>query len=150
MLSPVDRDVIRRKLDRIVKCLQRMRQAEQETLDQYLDDLDLQFIIERQLELAIGAAVDANVHILAHMGLGTPADAFTSFLELSRLTQAIPQDLAQRLAPSTGLRNRLAHEYEALDQKMVYQGMHTALELFPQYIAAIETYLSQTIPESGR
>lgn len=41
-MNPVDRDIVRRKLDRIVKCLQRIREAEQLTADDYLRDEDLQ------------------------------------------------------------------------------------------------------------
>ncbi|MBI3362749.1 MAG: hypothetical protein HY023_16735 [Chloroflexi bacterium] len=45
-MSPVERDVARRKLDRILKCLQRIRAAQDKTLDDFLADSDLQFIIE--------------------------------------------------------------------------------------------------------
>ncbi|MBM3143684.1 MAG: DUF86 domain-containing protein [Chloroflexi bacterium] len=142
MMSPADQDVIRRKLDRIIKCLQRIREAQRKTLDDYLSDQDLQFIMERQLELIIGAAVDANVHILAQSGFGTPADAYTSFFELARHTEAIPMDLASQMAPATGLRNRLAHDYEEIDHKLVHRGLGEALALFPKYIEAVEKYLS--------
>ncbi len=142
MMSPADRDVVRRKLDRIIKCLQRIQEAQSKTLDEYLSDQDLQYIMERQLELIIGAAVDANVHILAQSGFGTPADAYTSFTELARHTKAIPSGLAQQLAPATGLRNRLAHDYEEIDHTLVYEGLREAIEIFPQYIRAIENYLA--------
>lgn len=141
-MSPVDRDVIRRKLDRIAKCLQRISRAREKTLAEYLDDADLQAILERQLELAVGAAVDLNVHLLVQSGLGTPADADTSFLDVSQHARAIPTELARRLAPATGLRNRLTHGYEDVDPSQVYAGLHQALELFPQYIEAIEATLS--------
>lgn len=147
MMSQVDRDVVHRKLDRIIKCLQRIRKAADKTIDDYLSDSDLQFIMERQLELAIGAAVDLNIHILASVGQGTPPDAYTSFMELARHTQAIPAGLAQRLAPATGLRNRLAHDYDEIDHRLVYAGLQEALEVFPQYIAAIEAYLEQDSAE---
>ncbi|MEA3349317.1 MAG: DUF86 domain-containing protein [Chloroflexota bacterium] len=142
MMTPADKDVVRRKLNRIIKCLQRIKEAEEKTLDDYLSDRDLQFIMERQLELAIGAAVDLNVHVIVQSGMGTPADAYTSFIELARHTGAIPMSLARQIAPATGLRNRLVHAYEEIDQGLVYQGLHTALKDFPQYIEAIEAYLN--------
>lgn len=142
MMRPADQDVVRRKLDRIIKCLHRIRESRDKTLDDYLSDQDLQYIMERQLELLIGAAVDANVHILAQSGFGTPADAYTSFMELARHTEAIPLGLASQLAPVTGLRNRLAHDYEEIDHKLVFEGLSEAIEFFPQYIEAIEKYIS--------
>jgi len=142
-MSPIERDVIRRKLDRIVKCLQRIRQAQALTLDEYLNDADLQSVMERQLELAIGAAVDLNVHLLSQMGYGTPADSYSSFIELAKHAHAISPELARQLAPGAGLRNRLAHEYEDIDHHQVYAGLHQALKLFPQYVEAVEAYLTK-------
>jgi uncharacterized protein YutE (UPF0331/DUF86 family) len=142
-MSPVERDIIRRKLDRIIKCLQRIREAHDKTLDDYLSDADLQSIMERQLELAVGAAVDLNVHLLVQSGFGTPADAYTSFLEVAQHTQAIPADLARQLAPATGLRNRLVHEYDEINHGQVYAALQWALDRFPQYVEAIEAYLTK-------
>lgn len=143
-MSPVDRDVIRRKLARIVKSLQRIREIRERSLDDYLANEDLQAIMERQLELAIGAAVDLNAHLLVQSGFAVPADAFTSFLEVATELQAVPVALAQRLAPATGLRNRLAHTYDDIDPAKVYAGLRDALEAFPAYVAAIEGYLSRS------
>lgn len=141
-MSPVDRDVVRRKLTRIAKSLERMRDVRQRPLEDYLANEDLQFIMERQLELAIGAAVDANIHLLVQSGRAAPADAYTSFLELARDAHAIPMDLASRMAPATGLRNRIAHSYEDVDPAKVYAGLHEALKTLPEYVAAVEAYLS--------
>lgn len=148
-MSPVERDVVRRKLDRILKCLQRIRAAQDMNLDDYLADSDLQSIMERQLELAIGAAVDLNIHLLVQSGHGTPADAHSSFTDLARHTSIISAKLAKQLAPATGLRNRLVHEYDDVDPKMVYEGLYRAIELFPQYVEVIETHLKR-LPADDR
>jgi hypothetical protein len=49
MMSPVDRDVLRRKLSRIVQCLQRIKAAEDLNLDDYTADADLQSLGDRSL-----------------------------------------------------------------------------------------------------
>jgi len=73
--------------------------------------------------------------------------AYTSFLDLARHTRAISVELAERLAPSTGLRSRLAHGYDETDHAVVHAGLRDALELFPAYVAAIEAYLSAQAPQ---
>lgn len=142
-MSPVDQDVVRRKLTRIVKCLSRIAEIRSRKVEDYIADEDLQAIMERQLELLIGAAVDCNVHILVQSGQAAPADAYTSFLEVARDARALELDLAARLAPSTGLRNRLAHVYEELDPALVFAGLNEALELYPRYVEAIEAHLER-------
>jgi uncharacterized protein YutE (UPF0331/DUF86 family) len=142
-MNPVERDVIRRKLDRIIKCLHRIREAQDKSLDEYLSAPDLQAILERQLELAIGAAIDLNVHLLVHSGLGTPADSYTSFWEIAQHLRAISPELSRQLAPLTGLRNHLLLVYDEIDPRQVYAGFHQALELLPKYIEAIEAHLTK-------
>lgn len=40
----------------------------------------------------------------------------------------IPMELAQRLIPAAGLRNRLVHDYEAIDPSRVHAAIPVALE----------------------
>ncbi|MGH2523671.1 MAG: DUF86 domain-containing protein, partial [Anaerolineales bacterium] len=54
----------------------------------------------------------------------------------------ISSELAAQLAPGVGLRNRLVHEYEEIDHAKVYAGLSRSLDLLPQYVAAIEAYLT--------
>lgn len=143
-MSPLDQDVVRRKLARIAKCLGRLHEIRARTLEEYLAHADLQAIMERQLELLVGAAVDCNTHILVQSGHPPPADAYTSFLEAAQDAGALPMDLARRLAPAAGLRNRLAHVYEDIDPARVYAGLREALELFPAYVEAIEAFLGRS------
>jgi uncharacterized protein YutE (UPF0331/DUF86 family) len=51
-------------------------------------------------------------------------------------------ELADALAPSAGLGNRLVHEYDAIVDAIVLDAVRKAQSLFPQYVAAIERYLS--------
>ena len=45
------------------------------------------------------------------------------------------------LAPSAGLRNRLAHEYNKMDHGLVYDALGTALATVPRYLEAVEAAL---------
>ncbi len=56
----------------------------------------------------------------------------------------LPRELALSLAPSAGLRNRLVHEYESLDDAKVLASIGALLAQYPQYVQAVESYLSKT------
>ena len=49
-------------------------------------------------------------------------------------------------APSAGLRNRLVHEYEVIDDAVVIKAVRLAQDLYPQYVAAIERHLTSKEP----
>lgn len=142
-MSPADQDVVRRKLARIVTCLARIRAIRGRSLADYAADEFFQAVMERNFELMVGAAVDCNAHLLVRSGHPAPADAHTSFLDVSRELGALPHDLARRLAPAAGLRNRLVHLYEDIDQAKVYAALNEALEAFPTYVEAVEAFLQR-------
>jgi len=43
-------------------------------------------------------------------------------------------ELARRLAPLAGLRNRLAHEYEAINHERVYRDLQRYVPLLIEYL----------------
>ena len=54
--------------------------------------------------------------------------------------------LATRLAPSAGLRNRLVHEYNGLDDHKVHGALGEALEGFAGFVAQVEQFLEREAP----
>lgn len=77
---------------------------------------------------------------IAELGHTVPDDYFGGFTKLGDLG-VLPAELARALAPSAGLRNRLVHEYDAIDDGKVLAAVGTTLDLYPRYIRAIETHL---------
>lgn len=56
------------------------------------------------------------------------------------------REQAASLARSSGLRNRLAHEYNGLDERLVYEAAKAALLQVPEYLRAVEAYVSAAGP----
>jgi uncharacterized protein YutE (UPF0331/DUF86 family) len=57
----------------------------------------------------------------------------------------ISPELAHALAPAVGLRNRLVHEYEEIDDRIVLGAVGQAQSLFPRFIEEIEGFLGRTM-----
>ncbi|HHY59556.1 MAG TPA: DUF86 domain-containing protein [Clostridia bacterium] len=53
----------------------------------------------------------------------------------------LPADFALEIAPSTGLRNVIVHEYQKIDDRLVYQAIHKTLKYYFQYLQLITDYL---------
>ncbi|WP_396426447.1 type VII toxin-antitoxin system HepT family RNase toxin [Leptolyngbya sp. FACHB-261] len=101
-----------------------------------------QLIVERLLQLIVQTAIDINLQLLLSLAQPIPEDYFDSFIKVSR-NSSLSQGLAQRLAPSTGLRNRLVNQYEEIDSRIVWRSILLTLELYPQYIQQVQVYLEQ-------
>ncbi len=141
-MSPLDADLVRRKLAVIARNLQDLGAIESLSLEEYRADRFRQKGTERLLQELIEAAVDANLHILRDRGVPTPSDYFRSFTELGQ-QGVISQGLAERLAPATGLRNRLVHEYDEIDDRIVLDSVAEARREFAAYVAAVERFLGE-------
>lgn len=140
-MSPLDRALVRRKLATIVRNLGDLAAVTDLPLAEYRRDRFRQKGTERLLQEPLGAAIDANLHLLRTAGAPAPDDAFGSFVALGRAGVLDPA-LADRLAPAAGMRNRLVHEYDALDDALVLAAVRRARVDLAAYVAAVEARLS--------
>jgi uncharacterized protein YutE (UPF0331/DUF86 family) len=141
-VSPLDAAIVRRKLGHIMTSLDLLQAIARLSVEEYRARLWERKGAERVRQEAIEAALDVNAHLIAELGTEVPDDYFDGFLKLGELG-IISMDLARLLAPSAGLRNRLVHEYDAIDDAKVHAAVGTILDLYPRYVAAIEGYLAK-------
>jgi uncharacterized protein YutE (UPF0331/DUF86 family) len=141
-MSPIDAAIIRSKLGHIMTSLDLLRPMRAMSLPDYRARVWERKGVERVLQETIEAALDINAHVIAERGLAVPDDYYGGFVKLGQLG-ILPEDLAMALAPSAGLRNRLVHEYDTLDDAKVLAAVGTTLDLYPRYIQAIEAELTK-------
>jgi len=142
-VSPIEKGVIRRKLAVIAENLKVLEPIKEMTREEYIEDVYKRKATERLLQELIEAAIDINTHIIVQTGNIAPDDYYESFIKAGGL-KIISVDLAEKLAPSAGLRNRLVHEYDLLEHPMVFDAVRMAEELYSEYVKEIEDYISGT------
>lgn len=121
------------KLDDYVRHLRELRHA---PLDEYLDDENLQAIVERRLQLAIQACMDIAGYLIAQMGIPTPDAPDNVFVALGR-AGVISEELAQRMAGMVRFRNILVHDYLDIDSMLVHAHLASELADFDRFAAEI-------------
>ena len=143
-MSPLEKEIIRKKLAIIVENLKALHPIKDISSEEYLKDIYKRKATERLLQELIEAAIDINTHIIVQTGSIAPEDYYESFIKLGEM-KIISVDLAKKLAPSAGLRNRLVHEYDLLDHSLVLEAVGMADELYSEYIKEIENFISGRI-----
>jgi uncharacterized protein YutE (UPF0331/DUF86 family) len=141
-MSPLDVEIIQRKLAVILENLKALEAIQGMKKEEYIRDIYRRKATERLLQELIEAAIDINTHTIVETGHTAPDDYYQSFI-LAGEIGIIPPDLAETLAPSAGLRNRLVHEYDVLDHETILTAVGTALKFYPQYLKAISDALSR-------
>jgi uncharacterized protein YutE (UPF0331/DUF86 family) len=142
-VSPIDAAIVRRKLGHIIATLDDLMPISRLGLAEYRARLYERKAAERLLQECIEAALDINAHVVAEVSGEVPDDYFGSFVRMGELG-ILPRELAVALAPSAGLRNRLVHEYESIDDAKVLSSIDVMLAQYPAYVQAVEAYLTRS------
>ena len=137
----VDSLVICKKVKQLAAYFQEFEEiAGKLTLETYQGHILTKRAVEREIQLIVECATDINNMILKKLGRGPAVDYFNSFLDLAEL-QVFEMEFALKIAPSTGLRNILVHEYQKIDDGIVFQSIANILNYYRQYLKKISEYL---------
>lgn len=143
---PVDPELVRRKARLILDDLARLAPIAALCEAAYLADALNEIVAERLLERMIGRMIDVNYHVCTETGRLAPKDYHESFRALGEMG-VLPVDRAEAFARAAGLRNRLAHEYNGIDERLVLAAAKEAVAGVPEYLRAVEAFLDR--PGSG-
>ena len=105
-MSPLEQAVLIRKLRHLDELLQLLEAESGTPLERYLQDRRQQLLVQ---------------------GCGTTPQSYADTFLQAGQQNLIPMDLAQNLVPAAGLRNRLVHDYEAIDPQRVHAAIPIAL-----------------------
>lgn len=135
-----DRDRICAKLDKLQTYYTELKSLSSISLDEYINNSIYRRAIERTMQLIVECATDINNMLLKMQDNKGAVDYFNSFIDIAE-QDIIPIEFALKIAPSTGLRNILVHEYEEINDEVVYNSINTCLQYYLEYMDLINQYL---------
>jgi uncharacterized protein YutE (UPF0331/DUF86 family) len=147
-MSNIDPEIVLVRLQLINKYYNTLEEFRSTSLDEFLNDFRQQLVVERLLQLMTQAAIDINDHILSKLNFGKTETNFDSFIILGKYGVIAPE-LARQIAPSSGLRNRLVHEYDEINPREVFKAISFALQQYPLYVRQVNSYLISLSQEDG-
>lgn len=122
--------------------LKLLRSLSYMTFSAYMKKPEYETLAERYLERIAGRMIDINYHILAKAEKHAPVDMYNSFVDMGKYGY-ISRKLADKMANVAGLRNRLTHEYDEIDEKKIYKAMKSCLEDVPKYLLQVNKLLGK-------
>lgn len=138
----VNREFVVRKMRLIGEDLERLAPIGTLPLEAYLADPKYEALAERYLERMIGRMIDVNYHVIVESGNAPPKDYHESFVRLGTLG-ILEAMFARQLAAAAGLRNRIVHEYNELEEEKVYTAIQSSLRDIPMYLKQVKTHLDR-------
>ncbi|MGM0472117.1 MAG: type VII toxin-antitoxin system HepT family RNase toxin [Bacillota bacterium] len=129
------------KMIKIEEYLSELKEYKPSSYREYISTKPIKYAIERLIQLTIDLALDINNILIKSEG-GYPAnDYYSSFIKLVEL-DILDEEFAYQIAPSTGLRNRLVHEYEEINDRIVYKSIDDMHKFYSKYLKQINEYIN--------
>lgn len=132
----VDKDLARTKLTHIASNLALLDSKSALPLENFLTNVDQQYVVLHALQLAIQAAMDLAAHFVADEGWEVPARSGQVFSVLAERS-VISAEIASRLRTMAAFRNLIVHEYGEVNLKTVYEIWHRSLDDLREFAAAV-------------
>ncbi len=104
------------------------------------NNYELRSALERNLHVAIEAALDIGEMIIAEENLPRPEEYRGVFLALGK-AGIIPEDFAKRIAPMAGFRNILVHQYNEIDVDLMCKFIKERLDDLEEFVSYIRKYV---------
>lgn len=136
-------DLVRRKLVSLQGYIKELKQLSGVSFEEYEADFTKRRAVERLIQLLVETASDINAHVVLEETGNPPIDYYTSFTQAADIN-LITRELADKLAPSAGLRNRIVHEYEAIKDEIVYRSMGQAIDQYIEFVRQVESFLEKS------
>ncbi len=130
------------RLKKLEEIIARLKEKERITFEDYHKDADIQWIIERGLEIGASTIFDIGNHILSG-AYQTSVEEYEQILMKLQEKQVISKGLYDELRGLGGFRNILVHGYLSLNTELVYGHYKKALDFFPKFIAEIVKWLER-------
>ena len=145
----IDQTLVIRKINLILRDLKELAKFGEMALASYQSERMNSAAAERYLERIIGRMIDINFHIITELGHPPPKDYFESFTMLGR-HRVLPAEFSEQIASAAGLRNRIVHEYDVLDDRKVHQAIKTAVKDIPLYLDQVTRFVHSQGTESAK
>lgn len=139
---PVDAAVVQRRLVLMDSQLGTLARIGSITEARLLEDDLVRYAVERILTQLVDTAVAINSHIVAALVGRTPDDYRSTFAAAAE-AGALTPELAERLAPSVGLRNILIRDYTDTDLAILVASVPRALTDYRDYVSTVAQFLSR-------
>jgi len=106
-------------------------------------------VTERLVQVIVESAIDINEKLIEAMNEPPPATARESFEAVCRLG-VIDDELSELFRKTyLGLRNHIVHDYEKLDDHVVYFNARRLVDDATRYIAAVRRFVEQNQDATG-
>lgn len=136
----MDQIIVDKKIDSIIRCVERVQSRIPETENLFLNDLDAQDVLVLNITRAVQLSVDVAMHLCVTSDKAIPETMASSFDCVYHLG-IIDKELVIKMKKSVGYRNIAVHNYDDIDLFLTYLIAKNYMSDFISYIKQVNKYI---------
>lgn len=133
--------VIENKISTIRKYLQILSGYQKYRIEEICDDDTLRGAVERYLYLVSQATIDLAEAVIAYKKFRKPS-IYSETFDILKEERVISSELAEKLVRMAGFRNVIAHMYEMVDFKVVYDVLQNRLSDIEEFVKQVQEHMT--------
>ncbi len=134
--------ILEQKIESLRRCIQRVELKTPSSVDQLVQDQDLQDILVLNLTRAVQLCVDIGSHVISETDESAPTTMGDVFTALQRLTIITPTT-CESMRNAVGFRNVAVHNYDVINWEIVFAICQKFLVDFRRFAKEITEYCAR-------
>jgi len=137
----LDKNFVKENIKGIQELLEKIRSFKEYSIEEIVRDFHLYGSLRYNFMELIERAIDINQHLIKEKDGEVPNDYKETFKALAKM-DILEMKFSEEIAKSAGMRNVVVHEYDEVDDKLLYNSIDVALEQYPKFCEAILKFLA--------
>ncbi len=134
-----DKELIQKRISSFIDAFEKLSKYKNITSDDFKNNPDLLWILERGLYILIQNILDIFSHIVAS-DIKLNWNSYSDLANILYENDIINEYQKQLLIQMIGFRNRLAHEYLSLDKSVILQIVNSRLQELYEFVIVVKKY----------
>ena len=128
-----------RRIERFEQGIKLLEEVTEVSLEEYLRDIKLQSIVERNLQICIEVIIDLSNVIISKKGFRVPS-TYKETVEILKENKILEKEFAKKLASLVGLRNIIVHMYADIKSEIIHENLREIINVLKEALKTLLKY----------
>ena len=138
----VDEQLLSRKLSQLRQYVSELRKAKDITWSIFNSDIRAKAFVERYIHLAIEKMIDIGNHLISFNKWREP-QGYRDIFQVLNENGIIPENRLKEFQNMASFRNILVHEYEKIEDELVFVAFKKRLGDFEEFIELVKGWVEK-------
>jgi len=128
-----------RRVERFEQGIKLLEEIAEVSLEEYLRNIKLQSIVERNLQICIEVIIDLSNVIISKKDFRIPS-TYKETVKILKENKVLEKEFAKKLADLVGLRNIIVHMYADIKSEIIHENLREIVNVLKEALKTLLKY----------